>query len=558
MSDKFTPVPAADPVKGTIIRRVIRGHVRFYHQWREDGKTKSRYLKPAEVLPLREQLEKARTPHGDSPLQNASCFMPHASCPGDSPHQNASCFMFHVSCLSELAYSVSKLRPRAALRDAQTFLAASPNGAILLVHGLPSTGKSTLLKKIIQESSPEELKISTYISIVWGQSPADFLSGIDSLVHAGYRRFLIDGLDRAPELKGTVPVLADAFASLGVVFILAFRDSQGTVPSNSVGTVPSNSVGTDPSNSPGTVPAEMLHASCSMLHVQETDPSEMLHASCFMLHASCLPGTVPVKSIGMSAIDYRDFRAITGIREIGRYLAEAGPGDGEIPLRRELEAIVAADTLAMLKSWGERHGHRRSAARVGHDIAKIAARLEETMPAKPDEAAIRALVELGLVLTAEEDAILTVPRIRTALGEKLIDRLIEDDIAAHLGAAERKIVRDLVREDMKARIFADAVLAELIRRRKSPQIDVFRVRFPFGGFDAVVADREELTCELYEARFSAGREDRDLINLTDQVKLDTIEHRYGMIVSREVVYLGRDAIHSSGVAYRNAEKFMLG
>ena len=29
---------------GTLVKRTIRGAERFYHQWREDGRTRSRYL----------------------------------------------------------------------------------------------------------------------------------------------------------------------------------------------------------------------------------------------------------------------------------------------------------------------------------------------------------------------------------------------------------------------------------------------------------------------------------------------------------------------------------
>ena len=38
---------------GSIVRRTIRGAERFYHQWRENGTTTSRYLKAEEVAPLR-------------------------------------------------------------------------------------------------------------------------------------------------------------------------------------------------------------------------------------------------------------------------------------------------------------------------------------------------------------------------------------------------------------------------------------------------------------------------------------------------------------------------
>ena len=51
---KQTPLPQPELEtlpKGTIVRRNIRGTDRFYHQWRENGVTKSRYLSPGEIMP---------------------------------------------------------------------------------------------------------------------------------------------------------------------------------------------------------------------------------------------------------------------------------------------------------------------------------------------------------------------------------------------------------------------------------------------------------------------------------------------------------------------------
>ena len=45
---------------GSIVRRMIRGTERFYHQWRENGSTRSRYLKADEVAPLRALVERRK------------------------------------------------------------------------------------------------------------------------------------------------------------------------------------------------------------------------------------------------------------------------------------------------------------------------------------------------------------------------------------------------------------------------------------------------------------------------------------------------------------------
>lgn len=46
---------------GYISRKVIRGKECFYHQWKEDGRLVSRYLKEGELEPLREQIERRRS-----------------------------------------------------------------------------------------------------------------------------------------------------------------------------------------------------------------------------------------------------------------------------------------------------------------------------------------------------------------------------------------------------------------------------------------------------------------------------------------------------------------
>ena len=44
--------------KGYISRKVIRGREAFYHQWKENGKVKSKYLKHDEVDGFREQIRR--------------------------------------------------------------------------------------------------------------------------------------------------------------------------------------------------------------------------------------------------------------------------------------------------------------------------------------------------------------------------------------------------------------------------------------------------------------------------------------------------------------------
>lgn len=45
---------------GSISKKKINGKIRFYHQWTENGKTKSKYLRDGEMEPLQKQIEERR------------------------------------------------------------------------------------------------------------------------------------------------------------------------------------------------------------------------------------------------------------------------------------------------------------------------------------------------------------------------------------------------------------------------------------------------------------------------------------------------------------------
>lgn len=137
-------------------------------------------------------------------------------------------------------------------------------------------------------------------------------------------------------------------------------------------------------------------------------------------------------------------------------------------------------------------------------------------------------------------------------------KALSPSLSPHLGAvARRQHIRKLT-ATLSERMLKDVIIRELTARRANATTEVFTLELPHGGMDIVVADSKELTCELFEVKFAAERDDKQLVRLLNSRNLDQIEHRYGMITSREVFYLGRNAWHSSGIYYRNAEKFLLG
>lgn len=190
------------PPKGTIIRRLIRGKERFYHQWRENGVTKSRYLKADEVLPLREYLESAKT--GTEPLRTGSVPL-------------FSSGVLIGNRLRELTADVRRLTPREIFPLALSRMATDP---LFSLVGNRRSGKTTLLKELILSLSDEILPLSAYISPPTELTSAEFLADLDALFSRGIRRFFVDGLERSSALMGTVPVLSDLYVARGCSFVL--------------------------------------------------------------------------------------------------------------------------------------------------------------------------------------------------------------------------------------------------------------------------------------------------------------------------------------------------
>lgn len=449
------------PLVGTIIRRTIRGKDRFYHQWREDGKTRSRYLRADEVLPLRTRLEAAKR-----------------SAPESSP------LALTGKRLHELVAAAQTLPKRA-------MLGRIPANALL--YGPKNCGKSTLLRQLLAETDQETFSRTAYISIPYDLSPTKLLSALETLVESGIRRVFIDGFDRSQTLPSLFPTLSESFITRGVSFVLT----------------------------------------C------ETLPEHPLPES--------------FKPIPLEPVAFDDFSALTRTDSLVDYLDLAGSSSRDLP-EDVLPAArdFALQSLTAALSIFLHAPHERISARLSADLHRILNYFERHA-SSPSPDSLRAL---GLVRTTEDETFLLSPRLRTELTRDGIRKTLESDDFAMLGAAERKLVTDKLLVLARERTLADLVLNNFIEKHTDDSTDVFRLTFRSGVYDIVLADREELTCELIKVKNETARTDEQLHELMQQAMLDTVEHRYGTITARSVLYLGRNAWHASGIAYRNIRAYL--
>ena len=84
---------------------------------------------------------------------------------------------------------------------------------------------------------------------------------------------------------------------------------------------------------------------------------------------------------------------------------------------------------------------------------------------------------------------------------------------------------------------------------------MFKLQFPIGEFDMVVCDTRELTCRIYEVKYSKEQVAEQFRNLNDDEKCSMTSHRYGDIVGKYVICRGEPA-ECDGIKYLNVEDYL--
>ena len=578
---------------GSVSAKTIRGTVRHYLQWKEQGRYRSKYLKATEVEAVRRQLAKLR---GKMAVEEAPRLEVTTEI-GD--YETNVCT---GSSLIEFAREAECLLRRDVFPRIESFIQGPRTSKVLVVYGLRRTGKTTMIRQSILSLSAELCKRAAYVKVGNGDTLAALNRDLKRLHANGIDIVYIDEVTLLGNFIDSASLFSDVYAAVGMKIVLSGTDSLG-----------------------------FWLAAREELY----DRVELLHTTFipFREHSRLL-GTDDIDEyiefggtfkIGDRRFDHPDARredasfrddeaarfyvdtaiarniqhSLKGLESGGhfRHLLELyDAGELTDAINRVVEDINHRFVLDVLARRFKSHDLGSAADMMmktpdpdrsldvyaSVNVDAVTARLKEILDIKEEEFRTVAVTEshareireyllaLDLLVPVEiramdgppvcRDAFVQ-PGLRYAQAQALVFALGRDDGFRRLAGLKAKALVGCILDDVRGRMLEDIVLIETRKafpasRNPFDGYDVFKLQFDVGEFDMVVCDNDSRRCRLFEVKHSGEIAAPQFRHLADVGKLRLVQDRFGEVVERTVLYRGEDVDLDGGIHYRNVNAYL--
>lgn len=569
---------------GNITHKTIRGKSRMYLQWREDGKSKSKYIKAKEEADITVAIERRKVLEKEyRDLKNGM-------------NAETEPFLTNVKTKDELmaaCKSVEKFGQRECMNILKKYLRSDVNGKVCLIYGLRRTGKTTMLMQAISELPKDK---TAYIKIMTKDNMANLNHDLKQLFGLGYQFVFIDEVTLLKDFIDGASLFSDVYAMFGMKIILSGTDSLGFAIS----------AGEELYDRAVTIHTTFIpfREYSRLLGIHDID-EYIRYGGTFRVGETDFDDP-ELNDEGVSFRDDESTRRYidTAIaRNIQHSLAcyqSGGHFRNLIDLYEKKELTNAVNRIiedmnhrflvSVITRDFESHDlgssaqiQRKRAAMIGEssildkiDTEAVTARLMTILEIKNKKdtaveitaAHIAEIQEylsiLDLIIPAPVESIgidiknkeylFSQPGMRYCQAQALVFSLMKDEAFKHYPAKERKEIENQILEEVRGRMLEEIVLLETVKtlpRNKR----AFKLVFPIGEFDMVVQDTDSMTCELYEIKHSNQIAGGQYRHLSDEEKLKKTEHEFGTITKRTVIYRGKDQ-SQEGVFYRNVVEYL--
>lgn len=574
---------------GSVSTKKVRDKEYWYHRFTDNGKRKELYVNNIEAENLRIRIEKRKNLEAELKKlkQSAAALKPKKTRRKRDTHE----FKTYVRIgdrLDNWAAPAKKYKHRECYSTLSSFVFGEQQDRVFVLYGLRRTGKTTLLRQIVLDMTPEQHDKTAFIQVKAKDTLAQINADMKYLEEHGYQYVFIDEVTLMEDFIDGAALFSDIYASSGMKIVLSGTDSLGFVFTE----------------------FEQLYDRCIKLHTTFISYREFENVlgiqgiDEFIRYG----GTMSMGGVNYnekssfatkkSADEYVDSAIARNIQHSLQYYQDGGhfhhlyelyeKGELTSAINRVVEDINHRFTKEVLTRTFRSSTLSSTANNLLSDreapfdlrgnidqefvldsVKKLLDILEKEeqiveVEQKHADQIKEYLLLLDMIMEIDQIRLPNVndsmkqiaisqPGLRYAQTKALINSLLLDEKFNALSVVERKRVLERVMGTIKGRMMEELVLLET--KLAKPHKQVFQLQFAVGEFDMVVHDPEALTCEIYEIKYSKEVVPQQYQHLIDERKCADTEHRFGRITGRYVIYRG-EPTESKGVQYLNVEEYL--
>ena len=582
---------------GYIIEKVINDKKYYYQQWKENGKSKSRYISEEEANTLKPQIEERKKLQKELKALKRTLPDPVSE---ETPEPEFKMSALFGEALLKMAQTASQYEQRDCFSKIQNFLKAPAADKVCLVFGLRRTGKTTLLKQLVLAMNEEEQRSCIYIKATSENTIEELNADLKLANKLKYKYILIDEITLIEKFIDNAALLSDVYAVQGMKIVLSGTDSLGfwfaqneelydravTIHTTFVpfreysrllkiddideyirygGTLKAGETNFEDSDA-NTFNASFRTDESTRRYIDTAIAQNIQHSLKCYDRGNHFRNLIDLykKDELTNAINriIEDMNQAFTVDVITRDFKSSDLGSAKDLLRREKDETKRTDFLDTFDA--------SEVTKKLMEILKI--RNKERQTIEIEDVHIQEITEylkaldlIEIVYTEnipisnkkQKRIIFTQSGMRFCQAQVLIYSLMQDEVFGSLTGELRDIITEKILEDVRGRMLEDIVFLETKRTYGSKR-NVFKLKFASGEFDMVIQDKTKKQCEIFEIKHSKEQFPAQYRHINNEEKITLTEAQFGKVVRKCVLYRGESQMLENGVEYKNVEEFLKG
>lgn len=575
---------------GSITKKTIKGKVYYYHRINHNGKRHEEYVSFEELANLSLQIDRRKKLEEQlKALKNSVTPLKKQKVRSIHPLPFKTMIRVGTELKAQIS-AVKKYKKRECINGLREYVFGEIQDKVFILFGLRRTGKTTMIRQILSELSDSQFNKAAFIQIRSRDTLADVDSDLRLLEKNGYKYIFIDEVTLMEDFIEGAAVFSDIYASSGMKIVLSGTDSLGFAFSRE----------------------EQLYDRCILLHttfIPYREFEEVLGINGIDEYIR-YGGTMSLGGINYNATatfasaDSTESYIDTAIAKNIQHSLKMYQYGGHF--RQLLDLYEKGELTNVINRVVENinHSFTRSVVEKTFKSTDISITANNLLRDRFDPVNIKEHMHLDRVtagimkmldiLNKEEQSIdisdshmiqikeyltlldlvkeidieylpevdlkgkvsvITQPGMRYAQAEAIVENLLLDSKFKSLSAEERNRILERLLSEIRGRMMEEIILLETTIA--TPEKKVFKLQFPIGEFDMVIADQASLTCEIYEVKYSKEQIPEQYRHINNKEKCKMTEHRYGKITGQYVIYRGK-SVKTNGIEYINVEEYLKG